>query len=461
MPIIRVLAILLIGMTISFSATAQDDLDALRRRLAEVEAEQAKFQATIEALRAQIETLAAETEDHRPAVEPDEETQDAETQGSLPATPGPERRSVFPELADESRFVMTSDDGEFKLGIDGLIAVRYEYNQRKDDGTGSSSHDQGFQNTATRLNLRGILYGDFGYWVRFNADEFGRDPSIDAAMAIWFINDDTTLVAGQFPNLLTREQGSPVDKLLLAESSPTNFVFDPFAFKGVMLVHHTPRLVFRGIINDGYRSLSNSFFEEPSADWAVAGQIVGMAVGDEDDWKRFNNFTSRPGSDFAWQLNGGFHVQNGKSNLDPEVEQSPDLFLAIAESSMEGGGWNLYGAGYYRYTDRTTDGTKAKDFGFVLQGGAWVAKHFELYSRFDMTIPDSDRATEGEDFRTLTGGFAYYPIPHTDNIKLSAEGLYMFDAEAGSIVEPSVFSSVRASPAGDQRVIRIQANLRW
>ena len=228
-----------------------------------------------------------------------------------------------------------------------------------------------------------------------------------------------------------------------------------------MLGYHTPRFVFRGIINDGYRSISNSYFEEPSAEWAFAGQVLAMAVGDEDDWPRFNNFTSRPGSDFAWQLNSAFHVQKGESNLDPDGNGSDDLFLGIVESSMEGDGWNLYASGYFRRTDSSTDGFTANDFGFVLQGGVWVSKHVEVYSRFDMTIPDNDRLLEGDDFRTLTAGVNYYPLPHTDNIKFSTELLYMFDAEADSIVQPNVFNSVRASPDDDQWVIRTQGSLRW
>jgi hypothetical protein len=97
----------------------------------------------------------------------------------------------------------------------------------------------------------------------------------------------------------------------------------------------------------------------------------------------------------------------------------------------------------------------------VVQGGAWVAKHFEVYSRFDMTIPDRDRPTEDGDFKTITAGINFYPIPRTDNIKFLFEGLYMFDDEAGSIVEPNTFSSVRASPDGDQWVLRAQAQIRW
>jgi len=233
--------------------------------------------------------------------------------------------------------------------------------------------------------------------------------------------------------------------------------------------YHTPGMIFRGIINDGYRSLNNIAFDEASADWAFAGQVETMLVGDEKDWARFNNFTSRPGSDFAWKLNTAFHVQGGKS---PTLVKrgSDNLYLGIVESSMEGDGWNFYSSGYYRHTDMRNTGMSVADLGFVLQGAAWVpkslageliAKHFEVSSRFDMTIPDKDRPTQGKVFKTFTTGINFYPIPRTDNIRLSTDFVYVFDAEARSIVMPNTFDSVQASPAGDQFVIRSQAHLRW
>ncbi len=451
----RSLVILFIGMSASVSG-AQDDLDSLRRRLAEVEAQQAKSQETIEELRSLIGALGKDAEEDGGFVA----RLSQKAAPSVASAPGPARRSMFPELADESQFVLKSEDEAFTFGIDGLIVARGEYSHLDDDGTGSSRSDQGFEMTGSRINFRGSVYSKFGYWARLQADEFGADPFFDAFMGIWYVNENTTLVFGQFPSLLTRENGTPVDKLTAIEATPTNFTFSPFGFKGVMLGYHTPRLHFRAIINDGYRSSGNSYFEEPSANWAVAGQVLGMAVGDDDDWQRFNNFTSRPGSDFAWLLNGSFFVQEGASNLDPDGKESDDLFLGIVESSMEGNGWNLYASGYYRRTDSSTEGFEVDDLGFVLMGGLWVSEHFEVYSRFDMTIPDDDRLLENDDFRTVTSGVNYYPLPHTDNIKISTDLVYMFDAEADSIVQPNVFSSVRAG-SDDQWVFRTGAQIRW
>ncbi len=175
------LAILFIGMAPSARAAIQDDLDALRRRLGEVEVEQEKSQATIETLRSEIEAkhaksqatiealrlkiaaLGRATKYDRLAEQPVEEIRDVVTDApadtdlpSVASAQESERRTINPELARESRFVFKSDDGAFSLGIGGTLIGRYELNHRKDDGTGHSDTDQGFQTTGTRINSRAL-----------------------------------------------------------------------------------------------------------------------------------------------------------------------------------------------------------------------------------------------------------------------------------------------------------------
>ena len=479
----RIIAMVLIGMTAPLSVAAQEDIDSLLRRLNEVEAQQEKAradfeaqqqksQATIDALRSEIEALAAGEPVDRLAAQPAPDTPDVAADAAQAEADAAEsasvrahiaRYSTIPELADESKFVTRSSDGRFELGIDGLFTGRWEVNHRKDDGTGSSNTDQGWEIVGARINFKGYLFEDYGYWVRLAADEFGTNPSFDAIIGYYTFDQGTTLAAGQIPSILNRENAMPQDKLLSLESTSTNYVFDPFGYKGVLVAHHTPRLIFRGMLNDGYRSVQNSAFAEESAEWAFAGQVSGMAVGDEDDWSRYNNFTSRPGEDFSWMLNAAFHVQDGKGNAsDPNDTGSDDVFLLMVESSMEGDGWNFYASGYYRDTDGpSTGGASYKDYGYVLQGGAWIADHFEWYARYDQVIPDNDRPVENEDFRTVSTGINWYPMPHTDNIRFGVEGIWMLDAEADSIVQPNTFTSVQASPEGDQWVIRAQGHYRW
>ena len=102
----RLLAILAIGMITTASA-AQDDLDTMRRRLAEIEAEQAKSQETIKALRSEVDTLRAETKPDWLTEQRAAEIRalvsdvlaDADTRMSHLQNPGPDHRPAFPELA--------------------------------------------------------------------------------------------------------------------------------------------------------------------------------------------------------------------------------------------------------------------------------------------------------------------------------------------------------------------------
>lgn len=450
----QLLPAILAGVSLFCAAAEQSEMEALLQRLAEVEAQQAKTQKVIDELRTRIEAAGVEV----PGKTPEQDIYVMSEQAVVPQEPSSEPvdglppRRMFPQLDNESRFVLRTEDDEFEFGIDGLLVGRAEYNYRSDDGTGSSEHDSGFETTGTRINFRGHVYRDYGYWARLQADEFGGDPVFDTLAGIYNFNDQTIMAVGQFANLLTREQGLAVEKIQAVEASPTNSVFDPFAFKGVILGHHTSRFIFRGILNDGYRSFANGFDEidGPSADWAFAGQVVGMAIGDDNEWQRFNNITSRPGSDFAWQLDAAFHAQGG-----------PDIYLGIVQSSLEGDGWNIYTSGYYRDTDEEFDGVGGEDLGFVFQGGMWTSRHTEVYTRYDITRPDSDRPLEGDSFRTVTAGINYYPRPATDSIKFQGEVLYMFDPEAESLVQPDTLTSVRASPDGGQFVFRTQAQLRW
>jgi len=370
---------------------------------------------------------------------------------------GPNNRAIFPNLTIDSRFVLETEDRDFKLQLDGMVVFRYEVNHQSDDGTGTSGDQHRFNRTGTRVNFRGHVYRDFSYWFRLNFDE---DLAFtDTAVVIYHLNEDVNLAFGQFPAIWLREGATTADLLQTVEASATNTVFDPTAYQGVMLGVHLDKLLLRGLVSDGVFSISDVFNNPTEADYGLGGQVGWMLVGDEDDYTRFANFTSRPGSDFAMLLDASFNWQQGSRNIDPTGLKS-DLLLAVAQASLEGDGWNLYSGFMYRYTDPSSDGFRAEDYGFVLQGGAWLCEHFEGYSRFDMTIPDKDRPTEGNDFRTFTTGLIYYPFPESDNIKLTTEFLYMPDAESDSIVEPNRFSSVTPA-AGAQRTVRVQALLRW
>ena len=112
----------------------------------------------------------------------------------------------------------------------------------------------------------------------------------------------------------------------------------------------------------------------------------------------------------AWQVNAAFSVQ-----------PNPDIYLGILESSFEGDGWNIYTSGSYRDAKEDFDDVGGEDLGFLFQGGMRTGHHTEIYTRYDITRPDSDRPAKGDAFSTMTVGLNYYPKPHTDSIKFRGE----------------------------------------
>ena len=114
---------LVAGMTAFAHAAATDS------------AGQAKSPITFQALHSQIDALGKETEDDPPTGSSGEKTENVESnveqKAGAQSTPQPasgtKERWMFPELKDESKFVLRTQDGDFKLMIHGLLVGRFEY----------------------------------------------------------------------------------------------------------------------------------------------------------------------------------------------------------------------------------------------------------------------------------------------------------------------------------------------
>jgi hypothetical protein len=150
-------------------------------RPSSVEAEQAESQGSIEALRAQIEALAAVTENDPQTESPAEDPQSAVIdvpedsggrQTSPTSTPPPRRHAVFPEIADESRFILKSQDG-FEFGIDGWLDV-VTVNEAGVHQLYLGSGGSGFALAPEQIVSDGMRHGILA--------EFNDDTSLDLIM---------------------------------------------------------------------------------------------------------------------------------------------------------------------------------------------------------------------------------------------------------------------------------------
>ena len=94
-----------LGMTTPVLGLEESELEALYSRLNQLEAEQAKYKATIESLREEVQGLSKKAEEQRPVGKP-EQTQQvasvptpkaADEKAQHSSTQGPKKHSIFPD----------------------------------------------------------------------------------------------------------------------------------------------------------------------------------------------------------------------------------------------------------------------------------------------------------------------------------------------------------------------------
>jgi hypothetical protein len=145
-------------------------------------------------------------------------------------------------------------------------------------------------------------------------------------------------------------------------------------------------------------------------------------------------------------VGGALHWQSGG---DTVATSDTDLWMATIDGTMEGAGWNVYAAGIYRNID-PNPGSEVKDMGFLIQGGFFVAPQWELFGRYDITMPDDDRTGSEQDFSTITLGVNHYVVPESHVAKATIEFIYFLDNPSESIVPTSTLTPLLPSDSDSQ-----------
>jgi hypothetical protein len=380
---------------------------------------------------------------------------DADSRSSLLLNPGAGHDGAF-HIADET--------GAFRLNIGGLLQFRYTQSHIED--ADADNDDGGFHVTRARLWFSGKVFGNIGYYIRtqfsgttpgqgFEDVSTGGVAELDRAYTDFTIGDGLNLRMGQMVSDLTREGEHSPDSQLGVASSPTDSVFSAGAFTGLQLRAFGEDTRAYLELGNGARVTKRTFDDPRSADYSVMLKVDRRLAG---EWSRFGDFTSFPGSDFAAKVGAGGHWENGAEVSGPGEDLS--LFLGVVELSLEGDGWNAFTALHYARND--FEGDDLDDFGFVVQGGAFVTEHTELFGRFDAIFNDDDRAAGGDgDFKTLTAGLNHYPFPGTTAVKLSFDVQWFLDPESDSLVNPSDNLGIRTSAEEDQFAVRAQVSVRF
>ena len=259
------------------------------------------------------------------------------------------------------------------------------------------------------------------------------------------------MFAGQFKLPLLREELVSDTFQLAANRSVLNSVFTQSRSQGVQLSNQWDQFRLFAAFSDGLKTVNTDYTSTGEADYA------GTIRGDwkwAGDWKQATDFTSFRGSPYFGMLGGAAHYQSGG---DTFATMDVQLFEATVDLSVEGDGWNAYGAGIYRHADPVS-GSAIDDWGFMVQGGFFVSPQCELFARYDVVIPDSSRATS-DNMNTLTFGLNHYFIPESHALKFTFDVEFFLDKQDRGIAPSSTLTGLLGSDKSDQWNLRAQMQL--
>ncbi|MEN0020589.1 MAG: porin, partial [Planctomycetota bacterium] len=355
----------------------------------------------------------------------------------------------------DGNFFISDGTGNFRLNIAGNIQFQYNLNFRDDDaGAGNDDDDftNGFELNRTTLDFFGnVITPDTFFKIRGEFSEVDGDGEsgggqgtfeLEDAFIKHHFNDNWYGIAGQIRvPMLWEEFGVDNQFQLAAERSLTNEVFNAGYSQGIGLGYRDDTIGFIVAFDDGAQTNNTTFFgANNEADYAITGRFDWKIQG---DWTQFEDFTSfrntegvaaRIGAGVHWQENGDTGAFSGST---PASTADFGLLLYTVDAQIEGPGWNLFGAFIGRYID--FDGVtgvggeeEANDFGFVVQGGFFVADQVELFARYDGVFPDDDFYAADEDFQTLTFGGNYYITSNSHAAKFTTDVQIFLDETTDS-----------------------------
>jgi hypothetical protein len=355
-----------------------------------------------------------------------------------------ETRALVAEMmADVDRRSSASSmpgwDTESTVEVTGAIQFRYIANFGDEDADDPDAPDRddfeaGFQFASTEFMLSGTV-GDDGRWsylIQALVNPEG-DFNLDDVFIKYRVNDRWSLDFGQIAVPFWRElliddvYQLAVDRSLLFANT------GPILTQGVSAIYQDDTLRGWFQVSDGIGGQNTVFTDDADtpffnpgggeSDYAVTGRIEYKGAG---QWDQFTDFTSAPGSEFAWLLGAAVAFEGGETDVDDNDYTGLAWTLDL---SLEGDAWNAYAAyvGYYSDIEQTApaDDIDAVDHGVLVQGGFFIPDtDWELFARYDALFPDGDR--ENDDvFNTITLGANYYIHGHA--VKFTADVQWSLD----------------------------------
>jgi hypothetical protein len=362
-------------------------------------------------------------------------------------------RDLLSDAAGRTNSLVQDGPG-FTVNTHGYIQARYNLNQRDDDGLDANDNDltNGFQLARTVLNFSGnIANENWGYFIQVaSSDAFsGGDVTLQDAYGTYRGGNGWRWTFGQFKLPLFREEYVGDQYQLFADRSVLNSVFTQARSQGIMVDFESDQMQFLAGFSDGIATANTDFTSMAEADYAFTARLNWKWAG---AWAQARDFTSFQGSDFFGMVGVAGHYQDGGETVGTSDIRRYDL---TADVSVEGNGWNVFAAAMWNNTEPDV-GDDLNTYGFIVQGGVFLAPQWEIIAGFDMLLPDDDAGANDDEFSTIRVGFNYYVVPESHAVKATVDFSYFLDDPSASIAPANTLTGLLPSGEDGQWNLRGQ-----
>lgn len=355
----------------------------------------------------------------------------------------------------ETRASLLGADRASGLDIEIMTQIRYTFNSRDEMTSGSLGDDDttvGFSTPRTQVrlsgavtdNISGKLVFDFGKAENSryeDPDENNGVARLLVAQGAWSINDNWTLLFGQWHVPVMGSENFAPEHTLAVERSFTNEFFNVGYSQGLALAYGGDSFRFVGAFCDGaeyvtnYGPVANSPYNAPGeSDLSFTARVDWLIEG---SWDQFADATSWRGSNNGIKLGGAAHWQsqgdtNPSDNSGGTIAGYDDTTVTMwtVDAQFEGDGWNAFAqyVGHEVDISATTD-LNYTNHGFIVQGGVFVSDQVEIFGRYDILMLDDVlvAADSDDNYQGITVGMNYFLVPESHAAKITVDAVYAPD----------------------------------
>jgi len=432
------------------------DLNALRARIAQLEAQAARQALRIESLQQIPRVHPVHSESSGP-----DETRDEELRALVhEVMRDAEGRTSLLNQTDtagwDNGFYLTSPDGHFYLRVLGQVQFRYVWSHQ--ENSGGDDDRAGFENTRTRFGFKGHV-GDPSWQYFIWATAGGTSSVLD----IWIqkdLGDGWAVQAGQFKLPNWREWVISETSQQFVERSVLDARYRSLYSQGVQWRYARDDFRMQGAFSDGLQSFNNGFnvstansnLFQAQTEYALTGRVEFL-FGEAATWSSFADFESWPDGPRGGLVGASIHYQIGEFG-DATIEN--EILQWSVDGAVELGGANLF-AGLIGTHVENDAGLDRDELGLLLQAGFFLTDDLELLARWEWGDLDGAGVSGEDHLNIMTVGLSRFWSGHS--LKWTTDVGYAFepvDSAWGGAAR-----GWRADAPGEdgQFVIRSQFNL--